>query len=384
MTQNTNNNPYRNLRVEFHILQSFPVTCLNRDDVGAPKTAVVGGTTRARVSSQCWKRQVRLALPEFGATLGTRTKLIGALIAKECEALGASPEQAQLCGTKIEQVFVKKTDAKKGKKAKKTEEGEEVLEEVESSDKTDTLMFLSHKEAVVLAQAFKDKGFNPDEVISDGKNAAKDVEKLIGKTNHVIDALDIALFGRMVAQATELNVEAAASFAHAISTHKVTNEVEFFTAIDDKATEPGAAHMGSLEFNSATYYRYISLDMGQLWETLAGQNIPEAVDAFVKALYVAVPSARQTSQSGASAWEFAKVFVRKGQRLQVPFETAVKAQDGGFLNASRKELCDYLEKKEKLAGSLFGKVKSFEFGDNLQLDIDKLICGIKEAVAGAK
>lgn len=49
--------PFRNTRIEFHILQSFPVTCLNRDDVGAPKSAIVGGVSRARVSSQCWKRQ---------------------------------------------------------------------------------------------------------------------------------------------------------------------------------------------------------------------------------------------------------------------------------------------------------------------------------------
>lgn len=67
-------NPLTNARIEFHILQSFPVTCLNRDDVGAPKTAVVGGVTRARVSSQCWKRQVRLALPNFGIKIALRTK----------------------------------------------------------------------------------------------------------------------------------------------------------------------------------------------------------------------------------------------------------------------------------------------------------------------
>ncbi|WP_227655814.1 type I-E CRISPR-associated protein Cas7/Cse4/CasC [Klebsiella pneumoniae] len=66
--------PFRNTRIEFHILQSFPVTCLNRDDVGAPKSAIVGGVSRARVSSQCWKRQVRLALPDFGIRLGVRSK----------------------------------------------------------------------------------------------------------------------------------------------------------------------------------------------------------------------------------------------------------------------------------------------------------------------
>ncbi|MDR2021049.1 MAG: type I-E CRISPR-associated protein Cas7/Cse4/CasC, partial [Treponema sp.] len=140
----------------------------------------------------------------------------------------------------------------------------------------------------------------------------------------------------------------AASFSHAISTHKVANEVEFFTALDDYSDEKGSAHMGSLEFNSATYYRCISLDLGQLYRTLGdGEFIPGAIEAFTKALYAAVPSARQTSQSAASFWEYAKVFVRRGQRLQVPFETAVKAENGGFLKPSIDKLKDYIEKKSR-------------------------------------
>lgn len=379
-----NQNPYHNINIEFHILQSFPVTCLNRDDVGAPKTAVVGGTTRSRVSSQCWKRQVRLAMRDFGATLGTRTKLISALIAKECKTNGATQEQAQSCGDKIEQIFIKKAaDNKKQKKEKLAEVQEDGGVDEETGDKTDTLLFLSPKEVTILANAFKDAGFNPEEVIKqkDAKKQAKELEEIIGKTDNHIDALDIALFGRMVAQAATMNVEAAASFAHAISTHKVTNEVEFFTALDDESKEPGSAHMGSLEFNSATYYRYISLNVGQLWQTLAGQNIPDAVECFVKALFVAVPSARQTTQSGASPWEFARVLVRKGQRLQVPFETAVKPQNGGFLEPSKKEMSDYLDRKEQLAGSLFGKIKSFEFGEDVDFNIDQLIESIKTAIA---
>jgi len=77
--------------------------------------------------------------------------------------------------------------------------------------------------------------------------------------------------------------------------------------------------------------------------------------------------------SGASAWEFARILVRKGQRLQVPFETAIKAENGGFLEPSKKEMCTYLDKKEKLAGSLFGKINSSDFGENEDLNIDKLI-----------
>ena len=385
-----NQNQFRNLSVEFHILQSFPVTCLNRDDVGAPKTAMVGGTTRSRVSSQCWKRYVRLAMRGFGANMGTRTKLISDIIAKACEEAGATREQAKPCGDKIEQIFIKKKDApeKKAKKVRGADADGEVsedagVEEAAGSEKTDTLLFLSPKEVNVLAKVFKDNGFNPDLVIKQkvDKKQAKELEDIIGKVDQHIDALDIALFGRMVAQAATLNVEAAASFAHAISTHKVANEVEFFTALDDESKEPGSAHMGSLEFNSATYYRYVSLNVGQLSQTLGGHNIPEAIETFVKALFVAVPGARQTTQSGASPWEFARVLVRKGQRLQAPFETAVKSQNGGFLEPSKKALCDYLDKKEKLAGSLFGKIRSFDFGDDAEFNIDKLIEAIKEAVA---
>lgn len=178
-----------------------------------------------------------------------------------------------------------------------------------------------------------------------------------------------------------MNVEAAASFAHAISTHKVSNEVEFFTALDDLAEEPGSAHMGSLEFNSATYYRYVSLDLGQLAQSLGTDDLKQAIAAFTQALFVAVPNARQTTQSGASPWEFARVLVRKGQRLQVPFEQPVKARGDGFLAPSIEALKTYLDKKEKLAGSLFGKQAAYEWGENENYSIDALIADLQSHVA---
>ena len=377
-----NNNPFKGQRIEFHILQPFPVTCLNRDDVGAPKTASVGGSTRARVSSQCWKRQVRLEMHELGAPHGFRTKLISPLIENACLAKGATAEQAKACGDKFEQIFIKTKEDKKPKKAKKVEETEEADAVEPGQEKTDTLLFLSPNEAAVIADAFAEKGFVPDAVITqkDQKKQAKEVAGLLSQYFGQTDAYDIALFGRMVAQAAELNIEAAASFAHAISTHKVSNEVEFFTALDDLAEEPGSAHMGSLEFNSATYYRYVSLDLGQLSENLGGAGIADAVEAFTRALFVAVPSARQTTQSGASPWEFAKIYIRKGQRLQVPFETAVKAEKGGFLEPSIKALSDYLAKKEKLAGSMFGKEKEFDFGVDESFSIDTLVGELRNSI----
>jgi CRISPR system Cascade subunit CasC len=365
-------NPFHGQRVEFHILQTFPVTCLNRDDVGAPKTANVGGTTRARVSSQCWKRQVRLALHELGLAQGTRTKLIADLIAAECERQGSSKEQAEKCGQKIERIFIKKAEAdSKGKKSKTADDEVEVDADT-TGEKTDTLLFLSPTEVKTIASAFKDKGFDPESLITqkDAKKQAKELADLVGlpKLDFETDGIDIALFGRMVAQATTMNVEAASSFAHAISTHKVSNEVEFFIAKDDNKKEQGSAHMGSLEFNSATYYRYVSLDLGQLWTNLAGKNLAESVEAFAKALFVAIPAARQTTMSGASPWDFARITIRKGQRLQVPFEKAIACKDGTILEPSKAALTEYLDKQKGLWGSLYGELGTIEYGENNGID----------------
>jgi len=347
------NNPYKNTRIEFHIIQSFPVTCLNRDDVGAPKTAVVGGVTRARVSSQCWKREVRLAMPEFGIKLGIRTKKVADLFTKACLVIGAEDIQARACGEKMAALL---------------------------SD--DTLLFVSETEAKAFAVYAQKLEFDAS------KLKEKELSKVAKKAlNPAIDALDIALFGRMVAKAADMNVEAAASFSHAISTHKVSNELEFFTALDDLQDERGSAHMGSLEFNSATYYRYISLDLGQLAQTMGiddntkcASAIHQAIDAFTKALFVGVPNARQTTQSGASPWEFAKVLVRTGQRLQVPFETAIKPRDGGYLQPSISGLKTYLATKESLCGSLFGKQGDYEWGEQDGYSIDHLITDLQSHV----
>ncbi|MDR2095923.1 MAG: type I-E CRISPR-associated protein Cas7/Cse4/CasC [Treponema sp.] len=341
-----NENVFKSVKIEYHILQSFPVSCLNRDDVNAPKTAQIGGTTRARVSSQCWKRQVRLALHDFNIRLALRTKNIARLIGEACVELGAGEEAAAECAKSIAGILTK-----------------------------DTLHFISDSEVKALAQYAAERKFDKKEV----KNEIFKIHKKA--FNPAVDGLDIALFGRMVAQAAELNVEAATSFSHALSTHKVSNEVDFFTALDDYSQDPGSAHMGSLEFNSATYYRYICLDVGKLYENLdGGEFIPKAVEVFTQALYTAIPAARQTTQSAASMWEYAKVLVRRGQRLQVPFEKAVKPEDGGFLVPSIRDLKSYISDKEQMSGSLFKKIAEFDFGEDVNFPIDDLIAGIQKAI----
>lgn len=356
-------NIFKGIKIEYHILQSFPVSCLNRDDVGSPKTAIVGGIKRARVSSQCWKRQVRLALHEEGVQLGVRTKRLEELISKNF----STEEKLQY---------------------------EDKLSIVCKTLSNDTLVFFTEDEARAMADFVRnmddedikkpEKGKKGEEKEKDTPSdltpsAKKELCNLIIKTrkaNNGLDGLDTALFGRMIAKASSLNVEAAVSFAHAISTHKVNTEVDYFTAVDDLSEEnnKGAGHIDNLEFNSGTFYRYISLNLGMLYDYIGNvEDTVKAVVAFTKALYIAVPQARQKTQTGYCPWDYAHVYVRKGQEMQLSFETPVKATGTGYVESSIEAMESSLKRNERLMGSLFGKMGSFVYGDTEEHGIDQLV-----------
>lgn len=363
-------NKLNNLKIEFHILQSFPVSCLNRDDVGSPKSAMIGGVNRARVSSQCWKRQVRQVMHDLGVKLGTRTKNLASLLQRIMQDQGATEEQSKDCAEKISKLI---------------------------SD--DTLIFISDHELSVLADKARSKGYILKDKVESKKESTKGTKKdkndqfskevkALLKNNENTDALDIALFGRMVAKAPYMNVEAASSFSHAISTHAVTTDVDYFTALDDLSKdENGAAHLGTAEFNSATYYRYVCLDLGILAHNLGLENIHDdldsikkAVETFVKALVIAVPTARQNTMSSSSVWDYAKILVREGQPLQMTFEKPVRAKGEGYLKPSIEALNEQLKSKQKLLGSLYSYKAELEWGINADYSVDDLISGIEGAL----
>ena len=347
-------NKFTGRHLEFHILQSFPVSCLNRDDLGSPKSAVIGGVPRARVSSQCWKRAIRLKMHELGCPIAKRTKYVLAAIQEKCQDLGASPEQAAACGEWAAKSF-----------AKTVKDGV-----------SDTLFFISDSEAQKIAEAFRDSQYRE---IKD-----KDLQKICKNAiDPAHDGLDIALFGRMVANAADMNVEAAAAVAHAISIHRVDSDIDFFTAVDDckQNDESGSAHMGSLEFNSASYYRYISLDLGQLAETMKTDDIAPAVEVFTKALFLAVPSARQATMAAVTPWDYAIVTLRKGQRLQLPFNSPVKTsrEIPDLVKAGIAEMKKRYESYKNLYGSLFGLEFETEFGEGHN-GFDAMLAGILNAL----
>ncbi|MEN8232815.1 MAG: type I-E CRISPR-associated protein Cas7/Cse4/CasC, partial [Thermodesulfobacteriota bacterium] len=225
--------------LELHILQSVPVTCLNRDDLGSPKTAFFGGAQRARVSSQSWKRAIREYAHEISPYFkGKRSRLIIEPLVDELKALGKSEEEAKDAAKEIAEV-IGKLDAEAEKKTG-------VL-------RVKTVHYTSAAEIKALIQMYQEKG--------DAKKAVKAVGVGVLK-----DAADISLFGRMVANDHSLTIEGAVMFNHPISTHKVDNELDFFAAVDDwqKKEDSGAGITGTLEYNSSVYYRFAALNLDML------------------------------------------------------------------------------------------------------------------------
>lgn len=329
--------------LELHILQSVPVACLNRDDLGSPKTAFFGGVQRARVSSQCWKRAIRELAAEECPELfqGQRTKLVVEPLRKNLEELGLDPEKAAQGARELAEALGK-WDAEAEKKNKL---------------QIKTLFFTSPLELKTLAESYVAEPEPESGKKNADKRAAKALKSL--KASARRDAADVALFGRMVADDHSLTLEGAAMFSHALSTHRVDNEMDFYSAVDDLQPddESGAGMMGTLEFSSATYYRFVALNLDMLAD---GDHLGEfsteerraVVKAFVAATLKAIPSARKNSMNANALPGMVLVVVReKGHPVQLvnAFEQPVRSQEG-LLEPSRKALLAEYEKLEKTWG----------------------------------
>lgn len=314
--------------IELHILQSFPVSCLNRDDVGSPKSALFGGVKRARISSQCLKRACRTTAqdnwPEARFN-GIRTRNIQVKFHEALLKHGQTEDEAAKNAKALAATY-------------STVDGDK--------NRVKTPVFLSLGE---IDQVTK--------LVADGEDPKKAAKKSFPN-----DAADICLFGRMVANDATLNIEGAAMFSHALSTHKADNEVDFFSAVGDfkeeQIDDAGADHIGILEFNSATYYRYAAINLDLLADDkhLGGLSEAERKDilrAFIKAVLTSVPGARKNSMNASTLpHEVLGIVKDSGQPLQLinAFETPVRASGSGFAKTSLEEMKSHLSDIETTWG----------------------------------
>ncbi|MEU3297162.1 type I-E CRISPR-associated protein Cas7/Cse4/CasC [Streptomyces longwoodensis] len=342
--------------LDVHALQTVPPSNLNRDDTGAPKSAVYGGVPRARVSSQAWKRATRTYFKDEHlldpSELGVRTKKIVDVVAARITALDPSLEREQALRLADETVKAAglKTEVPK-RKAAAAKDGEP-----EPAPQSKYLVFLSTRQLDGLASLAVEGAADITAFLKDNKGRAKQ----IADTHH---SVDIALFGRMVADDADINVDAAVQVAHALSVHRVDNESDYYTAVDDENTdaETGAGMIGTVDFNSATLYRYAALGVHQLAANL-GQGLREdephtdpvrrAVEAFVHGFVASLPTGKINTFGHHTLPDAVIVKLRSTRPVSfvAAFEDAVRGESGGYVREACERLAEYIPDIERAYG----------------------------------
>ena len=341
----------KRLYVDLHVLQTVPPSCVNRDDTGSPKTAVYGGVTRARVSSQAWKHAMRQMFRDEGLLdteqNGLRTKKLVELVAGQIRSL--APEKGE---ADSEAMAVKAL-------------GDAGLKVNAKGKEVDALFFISLPQAKALAELAV---------------AGETDKKAYKEALKAAPSADMIFFGRMVAADPSLNYDAAAQVAHSISTHRAQTEYDYFTAVDDCAPEDnaGAGHLGTVEYNSATLYRYATVNLGELEEHLSQAECAAALKAFVRAFLLSMPTGKQNTFANRTLPDAVYVAIRKDQPVNLcqAFERAVPASDRGFSAPSKERLVRCA--KEVYANYAAEPAAAFTLGTGLEelgqpMPIDRLL-----------
>lgn len=363
--------------LDVHILQSLPPSNINRDDEGKPKSARYGGKDRARVSSQSWKRATRRGFAEDDQ--GKRSKLIAEAVGKMLVAKHGYADEVQ--ATEAAKAALASAGIGGGKKNEKP------------TGELAYLLLFGHD----LIERFANAIVAGDLTGADG---AKKASEIIA-TSDV--PLSLALFGRMVADDKNLSVDAACQVAHAISTHAVSPEEDYFTAVDDmNDKDSGAGMIGNIEFNSSTLYRYASINLDLLSANLAGNADNSDLDAatahgareFVRSFATSMPTGYANSFAPQTTPSLVLVSLRTDRPMSLvgAFERPVKVgSDGGYLDESVQRLIAEYSGIESMFGPASTNLVSFrgENGDAIEstfgtiLSIGDLVSKVESLVAGS-
>ncbi|GLV48850.1 type I-E CRISPR-associated protein Cas7/Cse4/CasC [Thermus sp. LT1-2-5] len=308
--------------LEVHVLQTVVPSNLNRDDTGSPKDALFGGFRRARISSQAQKRAVRVAFRDW--------------------PLLEPSERAVRTKRLLEALLTRLSDLPEDRARPAIENALNSLGfGVKEGGASEYLLFLGNRELDRLAEAIR---ANLEALSGEVKGKKKtdvspEVKKALEKVLDGGKAVDLALFGRMLADRPELGVDAAAQVAHALSTHKVDREFDFYTAVDDlnPKEETGAGMMGDVEFYSATLYRYAVVDLQTLLENLQGDKelALKGALAFFAAFASTLPSGKQNSFAAHNPPLFVAFRAGEGlpRNLATAFERPIRPREDRALSA---------------------------------------------------
>jgi len=333
--------------IQIHMLQNYAPSNLNRDDTGSPKNAFFGGVQRGRISSQCLKRSIRWsetfvqAFDDDGL-LARRTKLLPGLIRDELKAMDVDAEAVEAIVRRVPEI-----GSESGRERGRVEEGEEGIL------KTRQLIFLGQNEIRPLAEKllklYRKMG---DKEWASAKIA--DITKDLGTS--LPRSVDVAMFGRMTTSAAFEDVQAAVQVAHALSVNALSQEFDYFTAVDDISGETGAEMIGDVEFNSSTYYKYLNVHWEQLLENL-GDDVEvarRAVLTLLEAAATAQPSGKQNTFAAHNLPDLVLVEVRE-KNLPVSYanaflEPARQSRERTLMDDAVARLGDYMARVGRTYG----------------------------------
>ena len=324
--------------IDLHVLQNFAPSNLNRDETGAPKECEFGGQRRARISSQSFKRAIRTQFRASGlidpAHLAERTKRAAGEITQRVVAAGKPPETARqvveaLLGAVRLDVFDGKTRYLLFLSARELQAAADLCvrhwdtltEAIGSGSGVGggggggaAMQPEEEDEAAGAAAPRGRRGARASETSRKARTIPAELRSAFERLLDGGQAVDMALFGRMIADLPDRNVEAACQVAHALSTHRVSMEFDFFTAVDDLRPDDttGADMLGTVEYTSACFYRYANLDTRQLAQNLRNDTLARAgVESFLRAFVTAIPSGHQHSMAAYNPPSFVLAVARE-------------------------------------------------------------------------
>lgn len=327
--------------LEIHMLKNYPPVNLNRDDSGAPKTCYFGGTQRGRISSQCLKRSWRTSdsFRELNS-VGVRTRRMPEEVARRLREQGVGDDFVARAQQMLTGIVNK--------------EGKEKKEGI-----TEQIVIYSPEDFEKLTQAVMQAIAEDGDIKKFSKRKASDFKKLVdGAAMRPITA-DIALFGRMVTTDCFRNVDASIQVAHAISTHMVSRESDYFTAVDDLLNdeEVGAGMMGDVDYNSCCYYEYAALDMDQLRENLKySDNYEDLVEKLVPVLLRTMAYTNPTGKQNTFAGQvLPSLMMVECKQNKIPlsyvnaFEKPVNTYGGhGIVEKSVEQLIEHVKTMDEV------------------------------------
>lgn len=349
------NEKYKRIVLGIHRIQSFPVSCLNRDDQGTPKSCYIGGTLRSRISSQCLKRAVRMQMHQDGMEIAMRTRHAAELVASACKS--------EVTDEKMRYIT-------------------QLVSALNEPGREDQFFYLVPAEVNALAEHVDGLVSIPE---NPKKNIAEEVMKsLAGGRYQSLSGLDVALFGRMMWNAPDLDVPAAVSTAHAYTTHTISFQKDYFSAVDDFVKGRQTARLEDALCTSKTFYLYSGISLDTLEQNLSGaEQVPAAVAAYLSALYEALPVGKQTTYAAHSRWNYARILLLHDQPFLPVFDAPVKAdEEGGYVGPSIKALDDMLDRQKSLDGSWYGEIAEFRYGLDPDYSIDRLVSDLRSAIEG--